>query len=461
MQSRPVPSNSSGRGIGFGSRLRLAVGLTLALVAPLAVPSCLASDQVIVITPHNRSICHEFGRAFSRWHEAEFGTPAGVDWRTLGGTSDALKFVQSEYAAKPGGIGVDLFFGGGPEPCLLLTDKQWTEPCEVPAAVLDAIPRVANGVEIYDARHRWFGAALSSFGILQSTRLQHRLGLPFVRRWEELANPSLFGWVGAGDPRNSGTMNNMFEAFLQAYGWERGWELLTAIAGNIRRFDRLSSTTAKDVTLGETAYAFAIDFYAFSQVAAAGRTNLTFVLPDDFTAISIDGICVLKGAPHAEAARRFVQFVLGETGQRLWMLPRGHPDGPAQYSIERLPVRPDLYRRYRDTSNIAISPFDLNQSFRYDSRLARDRREIVAALAGALLVDTESELREAWRAIIHRGAAASERSALGRMPISATEALAIAMADWKDPGFRNRQKLAWQIWAQQKYQRLARGNGRP
>lgn len=457
MQLRPVPPTTTGR--GFTSRQRRIAAI--ALVAFVTIPACLAIDQVIIITPHNRSICHEFGRAFAKWHQAEFGIAAEVDWRNLGGTSDALKFVQSEFAAKPQGIGIDLFFGGGPEPCLLLADKQWTQSCEVPASVLDAIPRTANGVELYDARHRWFGAALSSFGILQSTQLQRRLGLPFVRRWEELAQPSLFGWVGAGDPRNSGTMNNMFEAFLQAYGWEKGWELLTAIAGNVRRFDRLSSTTAKDVSLGETAYAFAIDFYAFSQVAAAGRTNLTFALPDDFTAISIDGICALKGAPHAETARRFIQFVLGESGQRLWMLPRGHPDGPVQYSIERLPVRPDLYRRYRETSNIAFSPFDLNQSFRYDSRLARDRREVVAALAGALLVDTESELRAAWRSIIQRGAVASERAALGRMPISESEALSIAKSDWKDASYRNRQKLAWQIWAQEKYRRLAHADWRP
>jgi len=45
------------------------------------------------------------------------------------------------------------------------------------------------------------------------------------------------------------------------------------MGGNVRKFDRISSTTAKDVTLGETAYGLAIDFYGFSQIAAAGRTN--------------------------------------------------------------------------------------------------------------------------------------------------------------------------------------------
>ncbi len=425
-----------------------------ALAWSLLAGDLQAEPRVVVISPHNISITYEFGRAFSRWYQANYGGPATVEWRSLGGTADALKFVQSEFATKPDGIGLDCFFGGGPEPYLLLADQGLLEACKLPAPVLAGIPQQANGVEIYDPQFRWYGAALSSFGILQNTRIERRLGLPLVKRWEQLAEPALFGWVGVGDPRNSGTMNVMFEAFLQAYGWRHGWELLTCIAGNASLFDRLSSTTAKDVTLGETAYGFAIDFYAFTQIAAAGRTNMTFVLPDDFTAVSVDGIAILKGAPNPETARRFLEFVLGEPGQKLWLLPRGHADGPQEYSIERMPVRPDLYRRYREISNIAFSPFELTQRFQYDAHLGRERREVVAALAGALLVDTHAELRSAWRAVIRRGGTAPEIRELGRMPVTDAEALALAKGPWKNPAFRNRQKLDWQIWAQRKYRRV-------
>jgi hypothetical protein len=119
-------------------------------------------------------------------------------------------------------------------------------------------------------------------------------------------------------------------------------------------------------------------------------------------------------------------------------------------------VRPDFYRRYRDVSNIAFSPFDLNQAFRYDARLARERREVVAALAGALLVDTQAELRVAWRAIIRRGPTAVDRAELGRMPMTDAAARDLANGPWRDAALRNRMKLEWQSWAQQKYRRLAR-----
>lgn len=413
-----------------------------------------AQNRVVIITPHIDAIRYEFGRGFAQWHLKEYGAKAEVEWRDVGGTSDALRFVQSEFATKPGGIGIDCFFGGGQEPFLLLADKHLSLRYEPPATILAGIPQNFNGIDVYDPDYAWFGAALSSFGILQNTRVQRTVGLPLVRRWEDLADARLLGWVGAGDPRNSGTMNVMFEAFLQFYGWERGWQVLSQIGGNVRKFDRVSTTTAKDVTLGETAYAFAIDFYGFTQVAVAGRTNMTFALPQDFTAINPDGLAILKGAPNLGTAQRFVDFALSETGQKLWFLPRGHPDGPQQYSIERMSIRPDFYTRFRGISNIEFSPFDLNQTFRYNAKLSRERREVVAALVGALLVDTHAELQAAWRSIIRRKMPSSDLAELGRVPLTETDAVQLAARGWKEPTVRNLKKIEWQSWAQQKYRRL-------
>lgn len=422
----------------------------------LVVPSLLAGAEahITVITPHLESIRTEIQCGFSQWHQRRFGQPATVEWRDLGGTADALKFVQSEFTRKPEGIGIDCFFGGGLEPFLVLSDRKLAQHYRPPEEIMAGIPRELNGIELYDRQGAWYGVVLSSFGILQNTRVQRLASLPLATRWEELTNAQLCGWIGVGDPRNSGTMNVMFEAFLQAYGWERGWQILTQVGGNARKFDRISSTTAKDVTLGETAYGFAIDFYGFAQVAAGGRSNLSFVLPQDFTAINPDGICLLKGAPNLTLAQRFVDFVLSEDGQKLWFLPKGHAEGPQQYSIERMSIRPDFYRRYRGVSNIEFSPFDLKQKFVYDSKLGRDRREVVAALVGALLVDTHAELQRAWREIIKRGLRAEDLRELGHVPITEAEGLKLAATTWKDPAARNQKKIEWQQWALAKYRRL-------
>ena len=275
----------------------------LSLLALASAPPAHAAARVVILTPHVDAIRHEFGRGFAAWYREKFNEEVEVEWRNVGGTSDALRFLQSEFKNKPGGIGLDVFFGGGQEPYLLLAEKKLALRYQPPAEVMGGIPQDLQGMDVYDRDYLWFGAALSSFGILQNTAAQRVLGLPLARNWGDLADPKLRGWVGVGDPRNSGTMNVMFEAFLQAYGWEKGWRTLTQIGGNARRFDRLSSSTAKDVTLGETAYAFAIDFYGFSQITVAGRSNMTFALPQDFTAINADGICLLKGAPNLAAAQ--------------------------------------------------------------------------------------------------------------------------------------------------------------
>ena len=173
------------------------------------------------------------------------------------------------------------------------------------------------------------------------------------------------------------------------------------------------------------------------------------------TAVNPDGIAILKGAPNLATAQHFIDFVLSEEGQRLWFLPQGHPEGPKQFSIERMSVRPDFYKRYRGISNIEFSPFDLKQDFRYNAKIARERREVVAALVGALLVDTHEELQSAWRSIIARKLQARDLAALGSVPVSESAALQLAQGAWKEASMRNLKKIEWQSWAQAKYRRLA------
>ncbi|MBL9169316.1 MAG: ABC transporter substrate-binding protein [Verrucomicrobiales bacterium] len=440
------------------SAARVGKGIALLLWTVSAHPLNAAetgSGDLVVISPHNESIRQEFGLAFSDWHLKTHGSRVKIEWRDVGGSSEALRFIQSEFGKKPNGIGVDSFFGGGQEPYVLLAQKGLLEIVDLPTELLQPIPAKLHGLDLYDPGHRWYGAAISSFGILQNLRVQSQLGLPQIHRWSDLADPRLKGWVGAGDPRNSGTMMVMFEGILQFNGWDQGWRVLTQMAGNARKFDRVSTTTAKDVTIGETAYGLAIDFYGFSQVAYAGKTNLTFIIPEDFATLAPDPIAILKGAPNLKLAQRWLHFALGEPGQKLWFFPRGHPEGARLNSIERLPIRSDLYQRYPQGSNIGSSPFARSQTFQYNGKLARDRREVLPALLGALLIDTHAELQAAWQAVLARGTKPQEVEELGRPPLTEPELMALAQGNWKSNSYRLPLKVTWQRWAQEKYRGLA------
>jgi len=128
----------------------------------------VAETRVVLISPHNEAIRYEFGRGFDEWHRKRFGEGAAVEWRDAGGTADALRFVQSEFVTKPDGIGIDIFFGGGSEPFLLLADKQLALPYQPPKEILSGIPQSFNGIEVYDAGHAWYGAALSSLAFCRT-----------------------------------------------------------------------------------------------------------------------------------------------------------------------------------------------------------------------------------------------------------------------------------------------------
>lgn len=434
--------------------------MTVLAVVRLSIgPTQVLGDNVVVaISPHPAEIREEFAAAFQSWHRERYTSDASIEWRDVGGASEAQRFVESEFKGKaPGhGIGIDVFFGGGPDPCLAFARAGLLAAPELDDRTLAGIPPTAGGVELYAPDHQWFAACLASFGILQNIQAEALAQLPRVERWEELARPELFGWVGAADARNSGTMNNMYESFLQAYGWERGWQLLTAIGGNTRQFDRFSTTTAKECVAGQTAYAFCIDYFGFIQIEAVGATNLELTLPTDFTSTSIDGIAQLRDAPHPVVTGRFINFVLSPEGQQLWYLPKGEVNGPKTHTLNRLPIRPDIYRKYAGKSAIRVSPFDLKKSFRFDSNLARSRRDIVRSLHGALIVDSHAELIRAWRAVIARGEKPAEVEELGKTPLTSEEAIRLASGPWSDTSERLRLKQEWQRWAKEKYRRLAR-----
>ncbi len=65
---------------------------------PAAAGQWREGDPVlVVVTPHNEAIRQEFGQAFSAWHAQRFGRPVKVDWRAIGGTTEIMRFLASEY----------------------------------------------------------------------------------------------------------------------------------------------------------------------------------------------------------------------------------------------------------------------------------------------------------------------------------------------------------------------------
>jgi ABC-type Fe3+ transport system substrate-binding protein len=418
-----------------GLRIAIVVSLVLLIGLPFVMRPEVAAEpanaaRLIIITPHNEQIRTEFGRAFSAWHERQHGRPVSIAWSTPGGTSEIRKMLVSEYTAalvdqrrdddgslRAGG-NHDLMFGGGSYEHGVLKQTisapgiEETTTISVPVdfdpAWLSSVygdNRVGDGV-LYDPERHWFGTALSGFGIVYNREVLAELGVPEPVYWSDLADPALRGWIALVNPGQSGSITTAFDAILQQRGWERGWQILRRAAANARYFSASSPRAPIDVSLGDAAVGICIDFYGRYQSQAVkdagGGDRVGYVDPPGVTMIDPDPISMLRGAPHADVARRFIEFCLTPEAQSLWQFRDDDPGedglGPARFELRRMPVLRSMYEpAYFDRFIDRANPFEIARPFAHPNR---NIRSFVAPLFAGLAIENHEQLRHAWEAIV-------------------------------------------------------------
>ncbi|MFI4881426.1 MAG: ABC transporter substrate-binding protein [Phycisphaerales bacterium JB064] len=424
-----------------------AIILGVLLVGLLALPWAVrprgggdvASDalSLVIITPHTEQIRVEFERAFSRWHEANFDKPVRIDWRAPGGTSEIRRLLIDQYQAairngeyelvdgevviEPGRMGFDLLFGGGSYEHDQIkggftADIQGGEqrvPISVPAGFsqeqLDGwFGENTIGTQfLYDPDQYWIGTALSGFGIIYNKDLYAERGMETPTSFEDLTDPRLKGLVALADPRQSGSITTTFDSILNFYGWEQGWRILREMSANTRYFTSAATKPPLDIAAGEAMAGLAIDFYGRTQAQAVTppgappeASRVGYVDPVGATYIDADPISILRGGPHPELARRFVEFCMTEQAQSLWQFPANPdqsgplPTGPEQYELRRAPVRRVMYELHADRFIDDLDPF----AAAADVPL-RGWRSAIPVMMGAFGVDSDDELHEAWAAL--------------------------------------------------------------
>ena len=431
------------------------VGLTIILCV-LALPVLsFAQDELIIISPHPEGTETEFGKNFEKWYETQTGRTVKTDWRDVGGTSSNYRFIESEFKRVPDGIGIDIFFGGGTDNYLRLSNMGWLHAYKLPGTQLEQMMQSFQGIPLYDAEYQWYGAALSSFGIMYNEELRELLKLPKATAWEDLGNLELLGRIGAADPRESGSAHMVYEIILQTIGWEDGFALLTQLGGNVRGFSAGANAIPTDVVAGQVIYGLAIDFYAYGQIAIVGADKIKYVVPADGAVVTADPIAILKGAPNLPVAEKFLEFVLSEDAQKLWMLRDTDPEGTKwKGGLNRASVLPTLYDKLGERC-IVPNPFAMEGTpFQYDSKKGGTRWNIVNDLFGVLIIDSHKDLVNAWKAIEKCKDPAKRDAAIAiltKMPITEEETMQLASGAWNDPTVRNEKIKEWGQFAKEKF----------
>lgn len=415
----------------------------------------LAQDELIIISPHHEGIETEFGNNFEKWYKEQTGRTVETDWRDVGGTSSNYRFIESEFKRVPDGIGIDIFFGGGTDNYLRLSNMGWLHAYKLPSTQLEQIASLFHGIPLYDTEYQWYGAALSNFGIMYNEELRELLKLPKAIAWEDLGNLELLGRIGAADPRESGSAHMIYEIILQTVGWEDGFALLTKIGGNVRAFSAGANAIPTDVVAGQVIYGLAIDFYAYGQIAVVGADKIKYIVPAEGTVVTADPIAILKGAPNLPVAQKFLEFVLSENAQKLWMLRDTDPEGPKwKGGLNRASVLPALYDKLGERC-IVPNPFAMEVSpFQYDSNKGSIRWDLVNELFGVLIINSHKDLVNAWKAIQKCKDPAKRDAAIAiltKMPITEAEAMQLANDAWNDPTVRNEKIKEWGQFAKEKF----------
>lgn len=415
-----------------------------------------ATDKLVIISPHRKTIQEEFIPAFKVFYQQKYKTDIEVDWLDQGGTSNDIKFLRSKFASKPNTSGIDIFWGGGTSAFLELGRDSLLEKYVLPAGLAKQLPQELGGVPMYDKSQTWYGTAMSSFGIFFNRKLLVIEKLPEPKTWEDLASPKFFSKISLTDPRQSGTANSMNTIVVQSLGWDRGWEVLTAQAGNNRQWTKVSSDPIKAVVAGDATVAPAIDFYALAKIGDLGMDNLGFNLPEGKTVMDPDPAAIVKGAPNRKIAERFMEWVLSAESQKLLVLPKGAEGGPRGESLGRMATNIETYKITEGKRIGAITnPMNTKLAFKLDNDKAAKSKRVFDELVGALLVDTHKELKDAWQRVIKNGAKAEDLTALAKPPVNEAELLKIA-EKWDDNVFRNETVNKWVAFAREKYQRVGK-----
>ncbi len=420
----------------------------------LLSPLLHSGQNLVIISPHWEGVRIELTEAFRKWHLEKYGEEAEIEWIDQGGASDNLKYVESLYKKNPGGIGIDMFFGGGISPYLRLKELDLLEPYKVSREILNALPRACAGVPNYDDRDfSWYGIVLSGFGILYNKKVLDYLGLPVPSDWASLADPAYYTWVGNGDPRHSGSLHMMYEIIMQAYGWRKGWDIILAMSGNTKNFSASASSVARNTSSGEVAVSLCIDSYALAQIEVSGAENMGFVLPENLTVINPDAIGILKGAENLNVARHFIDYLLSYEGQLLWMQKKGKKGGPKEYSLNRFSIRPDVYD-HPDFKATIFNPYTLKGAIDYNFDLASKRWNLLNDMMGAMVIDCHRSLRRAWKSTLSNKSRAAVRRFF-ELPVD-SGLQKFFWENWQDPVFRNHHINQWLNFSIEKYGSVVR-----
>ena len=364
------------------ARALMVVALAVAGWVGPATAQAPIESELALITPVSKFIHDAALKAFAEYAKEKWNVTVKVS-AIPAGTPVAYGRI-TEWKGKPD---VDIFWGGESALFEKLAEQKLLQKVEISKEAWDSIPAAIGKpkpIPLKDKDGYWVGTALEPYGLVYHPKRIQRLGIPEPKEWEDLLQPKLKGEVAQCAPTRSSSSNATYEVMLSMHGEEKGWDWLRRLAGNTGLFTARSRDVPTVVAKGEFAAGFAVPSYMAFEEKLAGF-DIKFVAPKN-AFVTPEPMAILAGARNPKAARAFIEFLLTERGQKVFMERGLFPITP-RYKVQGAPG---------STAELAVqftggvrSYFDQEVANVYDEGVAAKRSE-------ALKTKYRSDIEAKW-----------------------------------------------------------------
>jgi ABC-type Fe3+ transport system substrate-binding protein len=272
------------------------------------VEAAKKEGKVVVSIPASA----ELRRGIEKVFKQRFGIEAELN---VGSAASIVGKIRQE--SKSGVPYFDLHMGGGESMITGLLSEGILAPLE-PAMMLKEIKDPNN----WWGGHIWLDNAKRYIYASQAYQVEliwcntDYAKPEEIRSLTDLLNPKWSGKIGYLDPRTPGAGASMW-SFL----WKlKGEDYLKKLAGQKLFLSRDQRLLAESLAKGKIALVAGLSYYSFLPFAKAGLPVKSVPMPRDEIYVSggSGNVAIIKGAPHPNATKVFLNWFLSQEGQETY-----------------------------------------------------------------------------------------------------------------------------------------------